>query len=957
MTHTVSPLSRFMSGTLIALTVIACVHRPASAASLTKIANDSTGAIAAVAISCNKDRIIQGVSSLFGGLKGTTTIGGSSTNSVPITVSNDSNEAKKTAASTASTTNKLNCWNLVEKAAAQVILKELTLATINWINHGLDNGDPLFPKDTGSFLKSIGDQEVKRFVNVIGFDSKNYPFGRMVAQSLIGNLSSTFEQRSRYSLNEVIGHQYPGMTSADFQRDFGYGGWDAFLAQSFTNNNPYGFAMEAQDIIGSRIGDTAYSPAQDIKDQLASSGGFLSTRKCVDPRNYDPNASTAEMDAANAANARAADRLAKDPNNQALREALAQADQASAEATANYYKIAHCNRSEVQTPGSVISSTLNKALSTPFDQLALGQDLTSSLTAIFDTLVNHFMQKGLTYLSSTGSSSGSEVKYTNNSSFVPNVSVDNRGSASLEGSWYEQQDGTFNVFTDIPNLIYNECNNLDSDPTNPCYYLGAEHNDPKLPEGYQQVLQKQINFASLLIPAIHQLDYCVPGPHPTWREDSLATLQAFEGDSNELPINSDAAISQGAKIIHQITDPGNMFKEQGKEWTADKRNEKMYSGIIGIALSWKKEGTTDATGTGSLTSGTAFSSGYFTSPDLDPKGIVEIQNNFKVNGYDAVVNIFDKLFSRYAKAIDTEFTFNKDFTYDMAGHISQNQREYRNLPIYQQAIEDNYKLLEGSKGTVTQLQNLVKRIAELPTLDGYADTHPTDPSGTASIHNTTQNTVASAESSTALNTPYPPKVPDTHHYYQDLQAALAIKNIALLSDYQVELKRISNTFSLIAPAIHSQDDLTAEESGLNSIKDVYYSYTIVPNGYIDLCIKDVKDKKYIGPNTRMSFPAELDVYLRNTQESPNMVAPGLPADLTDTLKPDMSFLPNYFYGMGQKNASTGDNQLGFFQTKYGIDQTQEPYKSRVIQNDDIVTINSQPIPNALRGFEQFINTY
>lgn len=914
MTHTVSPLSRLVSGTLIALTIFGGVYHPAAAASLSKLANDSTGAVAAAAISCNKDRIISGVSSLFGGLKSgkKKTVSG---NTVPVNVSADSSEAEQTAASAASTTQKLNCWNVIEKAAAQTILKELTLTTINWINHGLDNGDPLFPKDTGSFLKDIGDQEVKQFVRVIGFDSKNYPFGRIVAQNLIGQLSAGFEQRSRYSLDQVIGQQYPGMGSADFQRDFGYGGWDAFLAQSFSNNNPYGFTMQSQETINSRIGDTGYSTAQDIRDQLLSSGGFLSTKKCVDPRNYDPNAVASVGDSA--------------------------ADDISV-----------CRRWETQTPGSVISATLNKALGTPFDQLALGQDLTSDLTAIFDTLINHFVQKGLSYLSSTGSSSGSDMQYSNNSSYVPNVSIDRRGSVSLSGSWFEQQDGTFNVFTDIPNLIYNECNNVSAGAED-CYYLGAPHNDPKLPQGYQQLLEQQTYYAELLIPAIHQLDYCIPGPHPTWREESLLTLQTFEGDQNELPINSDAAISSGAKIIHMITDPGNMFKEQGKEWTADKRNEKMYSGIVGIALSWKKEGTADTTGTGGITAGGGLSSGYFTSPDIDLRGVVDVESNFKVNGYNAVVNIFDKLFSRYAKAIDTEFTFNPEFTQgDMATHVVQNKREYRNLETYQQAIEDNRKLLDGSKGTVTQLQNLVKRIEALPTLDGYADTHPTG-SATGATALTTQTTATLAVSGEAAKaTVYPPKVPDVHHYKQDLQEALAIKNISLLSDYQLELKRINSAFALIAPNIHSLDDLTDQEAGLQAIMDVYYSYTIVPNGYIDLCIKDVQSKNYTGPKTRVAFPAELDVYLRNTSEAPNMVAPGLPSDLTVALKPDLSFLPNYFYGMGQRA-----DQKSFFQSKYGIDQSVAPYKDRVIQNDDIVTINSQPIPNALRGFEQFIRTY
>ena len=282
---------------------------------------------------------------------GDTVTGLTSSLSVPINDNNLESSAqaikKSAAADAASNTTAVQkaCWQTVEKAAAQTILKAITKETVNWINHGF-HGSPLYIQDTGSFLKGIRKQAIGDFTTTIGFDDKKYPFGKTVAQMLVQQTNSYFEQSAQYSLDKVIAQQTPGATSQDFQVNFANGGWDAFAGQFQEQNNPFGFNMGAQSTIANRISDTNYSPAQDIKDQIQRSGGFLDDKTCITP--MDP-ADTGYSDYS--------------------------------------YPNSKCKQWETETPGSIIVKKLDDTIAAPTSQLVDGKDITSDLTAILNALL------------------------------------------------------------------------------------------------------------------------------------------------------------------------------------------------------------------------------------------------------------------------------------------------------------------------------------------------------------------------------------------------------------------------------------------------------------------------------------------------------------------------------------------------------------------------------------------
>ena len=160
-----------------------------------------------------------------------------------------------------------------------------------------------------------------------------------------------------------------------------------------------------------------------------------------------------------------------------------------------------------------------------------------------------------------------------------------------------------------------------------------------------------------------------------------------------------------------------------------------------------------------------------------------------------------------------------------------------------------------------------------------------------------------------------------------------------------------------------------------------------------------KNHTYTGPIGRLPYPDSVIAAIPPVQpidDYPTTLlqvedfAPWV-ADNASSLPVSISFLPEYFYGMGQCNGvavakdktgniivtrdkfgnitsgivgcDAGDNQLAAFQTKYGFDQRDPLYKPLVIQNDDVVTIDTQPTGpngaphNALAGLEQLIGIY
>lgn len=873
-----------------ALTIIFTGASTVRAASLTKIAQDSIGAIAAAEISCHMDDITSGISSIFGGGDGEDGGGIGTGDSVPINAATMEKLQRGIKATSKETSEKLNCTNAVEKAAAQTILKELTMNTVNWINRGFKGESPLYIGDTSHFLKGIEKQVIGEFSLNIS-DPTKFPFGKTILKELMNSTKTYFEDASQYSLNEAIQARYPTATSADFMANFSVGGWEGLLSQSQIGNNPFGFGMAAGSELSQRIEGTNISLAEDVRLQLQRNQGFLDLRHCVNPSDYDDDAN--KLYAAQA-------KLKANPNDTTARDTVARGT---------------CTQWKTDTPGSVVINQLNTALGTPTQQLVFGQDLTSSLTAIFDALANQLVSKGLSSLSSSSDdTSGTQDILSGSGTYTSNI-VEGDGTNG-DGSWLQNGE-RFDVFIDIPRVIVIENNagkdtwkNMTSDQR--AYQLKTNpFNDTSLPDGFQQVLARQIPLVEELIPEIYKLDFCVPGPHPGWETDTRNNMQSFVTNQDELPANSDSAISSGAKIFSFITDPGGMFKQTGKDMTMDKRNEKMYSAIVGSKLTYNAALPND-TSVGIDESGGAYSGGGALFP-----GGVNVTRNVHVNGYNHVVNLFYKLLERYTNAMESVYAIDAGTGYaDLMEEISINNKTFPQIATYRQGIIDNEKLYNKSFATVTQLLRLSARINALPSLSGYPGLTAEEKLIGATVH-------------------------DYHTDLLTVESDLSnrTRHLSDISEYEHELKRISETFSLIAPNIHSSSDVTKQENTYMAVVESLASQ----KDEVAVCIKDTASAGYTGPQHRVAYPKEITEQLGYYAQEFR--------DFENKFKVGTSFLPDWKYAQGFISAPTAGTSttestlLGFSASK------------KEIINDDVVTISSQPTTNALAGLEQLIGIY
>ncbi len=341
--------------------------------------------------------------------------------------------------------------------------------------------------------------------------------------------------------------------------------------------------------------------------------------------------------------------------------------------------------------------------------------------------------------------------------------------------------------------------------------------------------------------------------------------------------------------------------------------------------------------------------------------------------------------------------------------------EFQNIDSDRTSLTQNKSLLDSSVSIESQLGHLLVRIGELPKQAGYPGVNgvlkgATGPitgsgqaAGTVSADVPTINSYATAAEATSgqdiQNTTPSATVRD---YNSDLQAVQAIADVGTLTDYELELKRIDNTFQQLAPYIHGVDDLRKEEAVYETLNNEALNIydPVKKSGVLADCVKRTSDTsayaKAGGPTARVLF----SYYVENGTRIQS-----LPTWLTDALKPQQSFLPDWHFAQGggldllsfptyppgnqQKTAeyktlnyvgsamvmrpvnlfyagvvgSGGSSSTGQINMSdpANLVETFAPGVTvdynKLIYNHDISTINWQPTVNALLGFEHVLGVY
>lgn len=396
----------------------------------------------------------------------------SKSDAVPV----ENKDIAKTADNTSTTNDYLKksetreeCLNGLAYRVAKFALAKLTEQTVNWINSGF-NGDPFFIRNPESYFKSIVDSEVNSILGPISKYNNGgaYPYGRDYARAFLQNRVSDYNSRAQSNLNNYLSRN---MTTSQYARNFGAGGWDGWLGLTQNPaNNPLGFGM----ITSQEISDRTARKTQDTLNELNWGDGFLSQKRCVEPKDYTPG------------NAQ------KNP----------------------------CKKWETVTPGIAISGQLSKVMGTSYNQLEMADQINESMSLIFDALINQAMTKGISNLSTkkngeytTFGGVGSNRVYSSTGQDITNLNSNGQnqygnpiGGPSSSG-WFNQEEEF-----DITGVRSN--NNLS-------WILGRQRK-------YKQELGETIKVIPNILPNIGELDYCIPGPNPNWTTDVEYTLGNIE---------------------------------------------------------------------------------------------------------------------------------------------------------------------------------------------------------------------------------------------------------------------------------------------------------------------------------------------------------------------------------------------------------------------------------------------
>jgi len=463
------------------------------------------------------------------------------------------------------------CFNGIAYTLAKNQLTAMTRYTVNWVNTGF-NGDPMYVRNLTNFTNNLEKDFLEREINTFTSTSQAFPYGSDFAQTAINNynygsssvdfLESLASDLTNYitipiskEVDDLTELQKAKIANDTFADDFLSGGWEGYVALTQEDkNNPIGFTMQASEFLE----DQKVAQTNEVKEELQTNGGILSQKKCVKWQMYGDDGK---------------------PKHNTLASGLVVPIYGTSKKSA--YDV--CITYEVVTPGSLIKDKVSTYLNSPERQLELADTINESLNALFTALISKFQNQGLSSLSAASDSyvysdANMGLGYGDNSETTDSST----GSGYTNGAFDLTRDlgntyihnyqkialETWNAKTNVPELHIGVAPyDSNGDPLTNVYYTVSVAGNTKLIEsGYngwavgdrafwngsewqnwkkdatnpiknRGVLQIQKDYvvaakellSSLpgIMPKIGELDYCLPGPNPSWQVISGDVYEYF----------------------------------------------------------------------------------------------------------------------------------------------------------------------------------------------------------------------------------------------------------------------------------------------------------------------------------------------------------------------------------------------------------------------------------------------
>lgn len=381
---------------------------------------------------------------------------------------------------------KEQCLDQTVRVITLKVIDKITFTTVEWINNGFQFNDGKGWIDNLSrSLDDLAKGEIESIKGTIFAYPANYPFGKVVLESLLGAVQRSFAANARYSLNQVVLHGQ----GEQFWGNFTVGGWAGYTALFNPSNNPFGNRFLVANEIARRTRGTQVSAAIRLREEVIASGGFIGDKTCLvtgtgqpvetgPEHEYLPFDHPFHIEPGGPIPQAVVDDLSNTPN-------LTAED--IEEITQNLRLRSVCKQWKTRTPGKIAAETLTDALGSPLRQLELADELNENIGLIFDALLLQLVNQGIESL--TGDDPNTNV-------LAAQVQGLNPGSASTQVTATDFLDGAPGTLGFI-----------------------------QIQQDYLTQAQASLALVTQVISKINELDYCVPGPNPRWFIDSSTAFE------------------------------------------------------------------------------------------------------------------------------------------------------------------------------------------------------------------------------------------------------------------------------------------------------------------------------------------------------------------------------------------------------------------------------------------------
>ncbi len=294
---------------------------------------------------------------------------------------------------------------------AKQILHQLTASIIDWINSGFQ-GNPSFLDNPQAFFLDAADQ-----ITGVFLDPNTSPL-----KFLCGNMNLDLSLALAFGQGSFINKRYTctlgsiftkltnlpntvsiqGRSLSGFMRgDFSQGGWKGFLSVSQQpKNNATGAYLQAHGDLLHSIGIKKNA----LKSQLTQGSGLLSWDSCTDTTAGAVNTSLSGSGSNSLIAGMMAD--SKSHKDAAGQASIDTGNGSSIHASIDSTGLVKYQNCRTQTPGSLISSQLNKAIGSPVLELELANDINAIISALVTQMVSQVMSAGLGGISRSPSGGG-----------------------------------------------------------------------------------------------------------------------------------------------------------------------------------------------------------------------------------------------------------------------------------------------------------------------------------------------------------------------------------------------------------------------------------------------------------------------------------------------------------------------------------------------------------------------